>query len=716
MRLRANEDSLVMPGRRATSSWLKLSRRKHRVRARSLLVALLSGLPGCASIEHGRYGVSGLELTGMRDMQEAQLRDCLITQPRRRVTLRLGAVVPRCQKPPFDSAPPEVALWSWSWADWPTFNPGVLEQDKQRILRWYQARGYYDAAIRDVRFDPPEAGTGAPCPGGECTVKIEVRLEEGRPVLVQSVELGGVEALTARDRAALLAAVELHEGERFDEADYDRSKAALANVLRERAFAASTVTGRVHVLTNSRQARVRFDIDAGRPHIFGQLDVSGQGGLSKDLILNAAGHLQGEPYRPELLQEIRDEVLALGAFSAVEVQETPDPKTARVNVLLKVTPLSSSELRLGVGVTSGANLLDEAGDMQSVPSWDVHLFGRYELRRVAGTLGTVRLEDKPRLIFNDVFPKVVEPSFGNIASVRIDQPGWIEARTDVFAESTWDYGPDPFLGFRRSDISIRMGARRGFFFRHLLALFAVQQDIFVVPDHESQVTSDGTPTPSSYRYDFLEQNLRLDLRDQALQPSSGAQLAVNVTESVRSFASDWTSMRIVPDARVYAPLPLDSVLALRFNIGALLIFDASSSLDDLSRELGPSSYRLRGGGANGNRGFLPGELGVGSQGGLRRWESMLEWRVRFGESLTLAAFMDMGDVNDQAAFRFGHLNTTLGMGLRYYTVVGPIRVDMGFRVVDWQRADGSSGIEDEANTLPLTDLPGAVHLTIGDSF
>jgi hypothetical protein len=416
------------------------------------------------------------------------------------------------------------------------------------------------------------------------------------------------------------------------------------------------------------------------------------------------------------LQEVRDEVLALGAFSSVELEETPDPTSARVDVLLTVTLLPPDELRLGVGLTSGASRKDETGELQSIPSWDVHLFGRYELRRIAGTLGSVRLEDRPRLIFNDVFPRVVEPSFGNIATARIDQPGWIEARTDVFAQSDWDYGPDPFLGFKRSDISVRVGARRGFFSRRLLGTFAIQQDLFVVPDQDNQVTSDGSPTPESYRYNFLEQNVRLDLRDEAISPSRGGQLAVNVTEAVSSFASDWTSVRLVPDARLYVPLPLESVLALRFNIGALLIFESSAGLDDLSRRLGPSSYRLRGGGANGVRGFLPGELGVGSQGGLRRWESMLEWRVRFGESLTFVGFMDMGDVNDEADFRWDHLNTTLGFGFRYFTVVGPIRFDAGFRVVDWQRADGSSGIEDGASTLPLTDAPGAVHLTIGDSF
>src|SRR5688572_14195053 len=103
MTLRANNDALVMPGRRTLSMRLK-----HRL-CWLVLVASL-GLPGCASIEHGRYGVSRLALTGMHDMQESQLRDCLITQRRSRVVLRLGAVVPRCQKPPFESSPPEVAL------------------------------------------------------------------------------------------------------------------------------------------------------------------------------------------------------------------------------------------------------------------------------------------------------------------------------------------------------------------------------------------------------------------------------------------------------------------------------------------------------------------------------------------------------------------------------------------------------------------------------
>jgi hypothetical protein len=62
------------------------------------------------------------------------------------------------------------------------------------------------------------------------------------------------------------------------------------------------------------------------------------------------------------------------------------------------------------------------------------------------------------------------------------------------------------------------------------------------------------------------------------------------------------------------------------------------------------------------------------------------------------------------------LNTSVGYGLRYYTVIGAIRLDVGYRIPRWQRSDGSDGLENDANSVLFTDLPGAVHLTIGDPF
>jgi outer membrane protein assembly factor BamA len=352
--------------------------------------------------------------------------------------------------------------------------------------------------------------------------------------------------------------------------------------------------------------------------------------------------------------------------------------------------------------------------MASVPQWDLHLFGRYERRHIFGTLGRFSIEERPRMIFSEEFPRLTPPKFGNIVKVRANQPGLLERRTDLFTEDAWDYGPDPYLGFLRSDLYFRVGARRGFWRRRIVTTLAVQQDILLVGKSPENMTSDGSQLPSSYAYSYVEQDVRLDLRDDAMRPRLGAYFGINTTEAPTWAGSDWTAFRLAPEVRTYLPLFWDIVWANRFAIAGMFIRAADARLDATSQELGPSTYRLRGGGANSNRGFLAGTLGVGTQGGIRRWEASSELRIPFGQSFVLAGFADLGDVNDETAWRWNYLNFTLGGGLRFYTILGAIRLDVGLRVPGLQTTNGSEEIDSEDSHI--FGAPGALHLTIGDPF
>jgi hypothetical protein len=343
------------------------------------------------------------------------------------------------------------------------------------------------------------------------------------------------------------------------------------------------------------------------------------------------------------------------------------------------------------------------------------VFGNYERRHVLGTLGRLSVEERPRLIFNQPFPAFPDPTYGNILAFRVNQPGLVEARSDLFLDSAWDFGPDAFLGFRRHDLFGRLGIRRGYLRRAVVATLAVQQDFFLVPRGDNP-TSDGSPTPTPYGYSFVEQDLRVDLRDNRVRPTLGAYFGLNASEALRWAASDWTLFRLIPEARGYLPLPLDMVWATRLAAGAIFINDASPGLDALSQQLGPTSYRLRGGGANGNRGFLPGRLGAGVQGGLRRWEASTELRLALGEALGLVGFIDLGDVNASPFFRFYRLNTSAGAGLRYHTPIGVLRLDAGFRIPSWQSTDGSVAVDETTDYFPFSHTPGALHFTVGESF
>ena len=111
--------------------------------------------------------------------------------------------------------------------------------------------------------------------------------------------------------------------------------------------------------------------------------------------------------------------------------------------------------------------------------------------------------------------------------------------------------------------------------------------------------------------------------------------------------------------------------------------------------------------------------GISFPGGTKSWISSIELRVPLGDSFGIATFMDVGDVDGGSAakaadFRFDRPNTTVGAGLRYKTLVGPLRLDVGVLVPGLQgKRDGQDKVDRKD---PLFRLNGAVLLTIGEAF
>ena len=139
----------------------------------------------------------------------------------------------------------------------------------------------------------------------------------------------------------------------------------------------------------------------------------------------------------------------------------------------------------------------------------------------------------------------------------------------------------------------------------------------------------------------------------------------------------------------------------------------------MSRDLGPRDLRLRGGGATSNRGFLPGELGDGSDGGTRRWEASCELRVPLTDAFGMVGFFDAGDVSRKPKFRWDHPQASAGFGLRYFTLIGSIRVDVAWRIQDMQvfgPDERDPGGEQSQVDFGFAELDGAIHFTLGESF
>lgn len=702
---------------------------------------LLATLAACASIPQHQYGVDTLRFEGMHDLDPAALRACLATRQRDKVTLGLASLRnPTCGEPPFDATRRSKRLFAFRWTDWPLYDEAVLKLDLDRITRWYQARGYYGARILSVEYAPESASRSDRRPEGEkdASLELTIHIEEGEPVRVRNLHLEGQEGLAPALVAELEKALRLKPGDVFDEAMYDQTREALVRVLREAGHARAQVDGDVVIERAALAADVKVVLNPGPVCQVGEVRIASSVPVPTGPIRAATLLTPGSTYRESDLDDAQRAVYALGAFASVTVRGDLSKPGDRIDIIIEVEPRRASQVSLGIGVMSGVLTTGPVVDETvSVPQWDVHLIGSYEHRNFLGGLRRFRVEDRPRLLFLGPFPSVPSHAFGNTLTVGFTQPGMFEPRTTLFVDARYDVGPDPFQLFFRHDVGVAVGLERGFFKQRLQLRGAVHQDVMHVfrrraqPDFVTDNALDLFPCPErpdapddaapracfpkSYLLPFLDQRVTLDLRDNNSNPTRGFYFRLAVQEAARLIDPSWNYVRVAPDVRGYAPLGLGMVLAARFALASLHVFSASERLDEDAQRLGPQAYRLRGGGAQSNRGFLPGRLGAGITGGVRRWEGSLEWRIPLADSFGVVMFGDFGDVNADTKFRFSHLNTSVGAGLRYRTIIGPIRLDVAGRPDKLQRLDGSEPSDARMN-LGFTKFRGAIHLTIGEAF
>jgi translocation and assembly module TamA len=711
----------------------------------------------CASIPKHRYGIETLKFRGMKKLDANALRACLATEQREKLTLGLGALAsPNCGEPPFDQSRWATRLFALPWTKWPIYDEAVFKLDLDRIERWYHARGYYGVRILHVDFDPADASAANCKEGDDCAVNVIVNLEEGEPIRIRKLMLrdesgGELPPALAED---LLDAFDLETGDVFDEGLYDQARERLADLLRDDGYARAAIDGDVVIHRGLLVADVTLKVTPGPLCYVGDVRVTSKVDVPTGPVLAAALLKKGQLYHESALADAQRSIYQLGAFSAVTVRgNLADTQGPVIPIEIELEPRRDSQVMLGVGILAGTVSSGvQAEEAISVPQWDIHLLGSYEHRNFLGGLRRFHVEERPRMLFLGPFPATPDgsPRFGNTITASFSQPGVFDPRTNLFLETRWDNGPDPFLLFFRNDIGVALGLERGFWQQRLNARVALHQEVMQVArrqplrdliddkrreDNGGQALADcGSPRgeisdclyeqyliPNSYRLFFVEQRLTLDLRDDATKPTKGGYFRISVHEAARIWDPSWNYVRVLPEARGYAPLGLGIILAARVALGSLHVFDRSGRLDQQAQVLGAQPYRLRGGGANSVRGFGPGELGDGRAGGIRRWEASLELRVPLSKDFYIVGFGDMGDVyagydrntgRKDVRFRFDHLNTSVGGGLRYYTIIGPIRLDVGYRPA----ALAGASTDHYRMDLGFTKFRGAVHLTIGESF
>ena len=109
-------------------------------------------------------------------------------------------------------------------------------------------------------------------------------------------------------------------------------------------------------------------------------------------------------------------------------------------------------------------------------------------------------------------------------------------------------------------------------------------------------------------------------------------------------------------------------------------------------------------------------------GGFTQWEASAEVRFQISGPFGAAVFCDAGDVSqyvlpNPGSLRFDYLHMSCGAGGRYDTPVGPIRLDIGYRIPGLQIVGKDPASDPTFGAPPeILGIPLAVAFGIGEAF
>lgn len=477
---------------------------------------------------------------------------------------------------------------------------------------------------------------------------VRVRVDPGPPVRVrrEAVRVEGDAAADApvQDEVAAFRPV---VGEVLDHAVYEASKTRISRALAERGyFDADLAAHRVEVTRATQSADIDLRWTSGARYRMGtvEFDQTPRAVVDDTLLHKLVVWRPGAPYHQDRIERLRESLQRLDYFSAIDVQAHPDKAVdRRVPVDVTLTPAKRSVYTAGLSYGSDSG----AGVRLGVDR-------RYLNRR--GHKGTAQVEWAQRR-------KTLTLSYRIPAFARFD--GWYTLAVQAADEQTdfIDNRRVELLASRSGRINRRLETVAGLHvLRERWAYAAEQRDRSLRPDYRY----------ASFVFPQLDATYT-DVDDRLMpRRGLGASAFVRGGRGRAGGDSGLLFAQVHASLSAYRGLGARSRLIARGELG--------HTWSDAPVGTLPPSLRFHAGGERSIRGYGWREVGprIGAAGnrfavGARNVVTgSVEYERYVDDRWGVAAFVDSGS----AFNRRPDPHTGIGLGLRWRSPVGPVRIDV----------------------------------------
>lgn len=476
---------------------------------------------------------------------------------------------------------------------------------------------------------------------------VNIQLDPGQPVLWLKPELR-VEGAAQQVRAiqAKLASTPLTAGAVLNHGSYDRYKRELLDTCIEYGFLdARYQASQLEVDLSSHRAQATLILDCGQRYHFGSVTFS-PSILKPDLLQRLSPIKPGTAFRKHRISELYRNLQDSRHFAEIDVETTPDPAThtVAVAVAVKDAPRHQFSIGIGYGTDTGPN---------ARLRWD-----RPNINSAGHSLS--------------VETSVSVPIQSLTADYRIPLQRPLEHYINI--PTTWEHKV-----VEDTDSTI---GRIGVFYNDTLfsnSFFGENWRASYGSSFEVESYQQGSAPRNTVNYLLPSTTLSETVLPEGIDPLTGHKTWVTVAGSGPALGADTAFLRFDAGYKRLFGLGGSHLVIGRAELGAITTEDVS---------LIPSSQRFFTGGDATVRGYDYESLATADAngkliGGRFLNVASLEYSLRVLPTWRAAAFIDAGrafsDIGE-------HWHKAVGIGARWLSPVGQIRVDLAFPINEPDRS------------------------------
>jgi len=531
----------------------------------------------------------------------------------------------------------QMTLRESGWFTAKPFREDLLDDDIDYLRDRYVDAGYLTASVKK-KVTLTDAGREA---------AIVIEISEGLRTRTGTMSFEGNGLFSSTE---LLDKVSLKPGAPFNERTVDEDRYRILSAYSNKGYLYTRVDVEKNFHDNT--VDIRYRIAEDKPVTIGKIILRGNERTKDKVIMRELLVKPGDSYDYSALLASQQRIYHLGFFKLAKFEPVhPGEKEYVKDMILTVEERPAGAVEVGVGY----------GDLDKLRG-----FAELSYRNLWGTARYTSL----RFEASDILKRAI---------FNYHEPWFLDRDLDgkfslVWSDSERLNTDTREIYYKTRKTAASFGVEKAY--KNLKPSLTYQFENVV--NYDVLQAAEVTPEDSGrVLVSSLSPAVIWDLRDDAFNPRKGALYGVTLKEALSLLGSDVDFTKLTLQGNWF--LPIDN---------AVLALSARAGMAWPSSDI-PLHERFYAGGSTTVRGYTQDSIGPSGldangnpipKGGASMAVFNLELRLNPGDGLGFVLFIDAGNVWSDVQIDLSDLRSSYGVGIRYGTPVGPLRIDYGQKI------------------------------------